>query len=1795
MNRVIKVRRGLKATLPASVPAKEGELKYAKDTKELFIDDSTGNVKLAEEFPTTEGVFGIKVGPTGESEYYDMKDDFVPQPLVDLQDVYHIFLNKKLTPLVKSTHTAHVDSSFTATVSDGSTIAPYKSITAALEAVKYDDTNPIETTIKISDGLYAENIAFLGTAAASNVQKYRTLVGAQNTRIDSIAITEEADFITLKNLIISGSLSILSDTTGTNHTVIDCHIEGGTRVSKGESVYFQNCRFGGSVLIENEATVLFEGCVFDAGVAFLAVSGNSRVLTRYCLNIAVDIRASVFYAFNGCTFIADDTNAGIISDPLTKVVYITDGLVHKSNGTLGTINLAVPTISATIFLGLLQYDSDHSTVPVSDPFAGITTKQVHDTATRLGYTTAGVTLSEHLDGIAATLHNLQNFIIAKDYTFLVDSNQKLEDWCNGVLGNDYEVVKIASGEFSAHKTLDLSDGRTKKIFGAEGAAISLDITTNPLLVFVLKGTPHLEIKNVTIKATFWGDQRGIDTAKSIDHCTLNLTHLWRNGDPGLGVTNVLSLRDSTVKGTFNWGVLYQTLNDDNFFEIARSNFELIIDGNGASGISYAIKQEGIKGTSRTTVNDSIIHIGSLNVNPVWVIGAYNVIATSSQILPIGNDTTAPVGFVYSKAVNCYVKLNGTILLPINAGTLIDPDLVPSSGFFGCSGTHNTVLLNDQGKGFLKCEHLSNNVAHATQEAFADSYAGDYGTSPIANNTSQGGYNMGGVTTPTVPGSPGLYTWVKYSDHADGANMYDVPTASTLYIGIAVNKPTVTKSDNPADYSWTLFKGNDGTEGVPGATGPNGETLYTWIRYSDNPDGSNMYAVPTASTLYIGIAANKPIQTPSANPADYAWMQFQGSSGSNGVPGATTYTWISYSDNSDGSSMYDVPTPSTEYIGIAVNKLTPTKSTDPLDYTWTQFKGNNGNNGIPGATGPNGETLYTWIRYADDALGSGISEDATGKAYIGFAYNKPSQTPSTDPLDYTWTLISTSGVDGAPGQSLYTWVKYANSATGAGISDAPDGKSYIGFAYNKPTATESNNPADYEWSLLNSGSTGIPGGTGPNGEQLYTWVRYADDAQGNGISVDPTGKSYIGFAYNKPSAIESNDPTDYAWVPLNSTGSGVADGQTLYTWIRYSDNPDGSGMYDIPTQNTLYIGIAVNKPTETPSTNKADYSWTLIKGSDGVPGSSGGDGQTLYTWIRYADDAAGLNMSDDPAGKAYIGFSYNNTVQTPGTDPTAYTWSLFNNGGLDSWVPIDVASGGTGETTVTDVRRSFDIQRRYTFMVRNQDDFIALATGASGNDYTAVGVEPGSYSRNGSISLPNTVLLEGIKGGVELTLTNTGDTNPFFTGNTNLVMRGFTINVQETQVTRTIGFTTLAALENIRMQFTDSRASGTAVLRLFKDVSYVRDVIVNIGGMTRNFIGFTDSKVVQGVSVKLSPSANCTATGFIGDTVVGTIHHATVDARPLATGQLVGFNNVKVYNGKVEFLTTNATSIHGCLNCKRVRDTEIIITGGSQSPVIGVKGATSVVGTTATVTQAFTLGAGFSDCFNASYNNGAGSDVPFTNCYVGTTNTSMTVGDNLGGMYNVGATGGGSGSAPTAVENIEFNPATFTWTVTYTNGQAPVTFVTPAEEFLSSANYDHSTFILYLTMSSGTIIPVDMQELVQGAIPGVVPNGGLELTADNKLKISDEFVAAMTRVPYQKSITLDRWNWIGEEPLFSYTVHDDKIYNGCLFDSWPVSRDARAAIMYAKFDENITVEDGKFTITCQHQPLADIDIIYTALI
>lgn len=256
-----------------------------------------------------------------------------------------------------------------------------------------------------------------------------------------------------------------------------------------------------------------------------------------------------------------------------------------------------------------------------------------------------------------------------------------------------------------------------------------------------------------------------------------------------------------------------------------------------------------------------------------------------------------------------------------------------------------------------------------------------------------------------------------------------------------------------------------------------------------------------------------------------------------------------------------------------------------------------------------------------------------------------------------------------GRTSYTHIAYANSADGTrDFSVSDSNRAYVGM-YVDFIEANSSNPQMYVWSKIKGadGSQGIQGPKGTDGKTSYLHIAYANSADGKtGFSItDGTDRLFIG-QYTDHSSVDSTDASKYSWTKIKGEpgsqglqGPKGTDGKTCYTWIKYADSPT-SGMSDSPT-GKKYIGLAYNKETNNKSSNYKDYTWSLIKGDkgdQGVQGEKGIDGKTYYTWIKYAIDALGTNMSDSPAGKNYIGLAYNKDTATESTNASDYTWSLI---------------------------------------------------------------------------------------------------------------------------------------------------------------------------------------------------------------------------------------------------------------------------------------------------------------------------------------------------------------------------------------------------------------------------------------------------------------------------------------------------------------------------------------------------------
>ncbi|UQF37744.1 phage tail protein [Vagococcus lutrae] len=350
------------------------------------------------------------------------------------------------------------------------------------------------------------------------------------------------------------------------------------------------------------------------------------------------------------------------------------------------------------------------------------------------------------------------------------------------------------------------------------------------------------------------------------------------------------------------------------------------------------------------------------------------------------------------------------------------------------------------------------------------------------------------------------------------------------------------------------------------------------------------------------------------------------------------------------------------IGRQQKSLTETQiETDKVVGNIQVIKGPKGDKGDPGAKGNDGIPGKDGVGLKSTAIDYALSTSGTAKPVNGWTASVPSlikgqylwtrtvwaYTDNTTETGYSVTYISkdgNSGSDGLPGKDgvgiKKTTIEYANSTNGV----------------TKPTTG---------W------TTTIP--SVPNGNYLWTrttWT-YTDNTAETGYSVARMG---------------ANGPKGDQGIK----GEPGADGKSQYVHIRYSENANGSNMTDTPQSNTVYIGLANTTSPTAPATN-ASYTWSKFKGepgqqgSPGIPGAPGTDGQTTYTWVKYADNDKGAGISDNPEGKLYIGLAFNKNTATESNVASDYSWSLMPQnieiGGRNLLIKTKTLDGGSSEGVI----------------------------------------------------------------------------------------------------------------------------------------------------------------------------------------------------------------------------------------------------------------------------------------------------------------------------------------------------------------------------------------------------------------------------------------------------------------------------------------------------------------------------------
>ena len=360
---------------------------------------------------------------------------------------------------------------------------------------------------------------------------------------------------------------------------------------------------------------------------------------------------------------------------------------------------------------------------------------------------------------------------------------------------------------------------------------------------------------------------------------------------------------------------------------------------------------------------------------------------------------------------------------------------------------------------------------------------------------------------------------------------------------------------------------------------------------------------------------------------------------------------------------------------------------------------------------------------------------------------------------------------AKNRTFYTWVVFADTETGDGISIKSAGKAYMGIAYNRTTKQPVlTDPSVYAWVKV-VGDQGIAGEPGKDGLTSFFHVRYADvpNPTANQLRKD-TGK-YIG-TYVDYILEDSTDPTKYTWRKFQGddgedgadgiAGNDGADGETSYLHIAYATSADGkTGFSTTNAVDKTYIGQYVDFE-KADSTDPARYRWSKFqgpkgdkgdpgeqglrglqgeKGDQGIQGPKGESGKSTYTHIAYANSSDGkVSFSVSDSDRDYVGM-YVDEVVADSTDPTKYAWSKIK--GADGTQGIQGKPGADGKTPYFHIAYATSADGKTGFSITESTGktYIGVYTDYTKTDST----DPSKYKWTKIQGPQGTQGLQGIQG------------------------------------------------------------------------------------------------------------------------------------------------------------------------------------------------------------------------------------------------------------------------------------------------------------------------------------------------------------------------------------------------------------------------------------------------------------------
>lgn len=153
-----------------------------------------------------------------------------------------------------------------------------------------------------------------------------------------------------------------------------------------------------------------------------------------------------------------------------------------------------------------------------------------------------------------------------------------------------------------------------------------------------------------------------------------------------------------------------------------------------------------------------------------------------------------------------------------------------------------------------------------------------------------------------------YVHIKYSSVANPSDSQMTETPSD-YIGICTDS-NVADPVTASSYTWSKWKGEDGTDGIPGTNGNDGASTYVHFAYANSSDGTSGFSTtPFVGAKYVGIRTDTTLAD-STTPSDYEWSELKGDKGDTGrgIRSITAEYYLSTSNTTQTGGSWSATVP-----------------------------------------------------------------------------------------------------------------------------------------------------------------------------------------------------------------------------------------------------------------------------------------------------------------------------------------------------------------------------------------------------------------------------------------------------------------------------------------------------------------------------------------------------------------------------------------------------------------------------------------------------------------------------------------------------------------------------------------------------------------------------------------------------------------------------------------------------------------------------------------------------------------------